>query len=103
MTRIDRLSVGISSFVNTKRLASRCRSAPAAHTVSAAVAESTAPIACCGVDKDSTGSRLAVVTDAKNGLHQARSAPVGEGLRSAVGSALLDHPPDPDRELEPMP
>ncbi len=78
-------------------------SAARARSVSAAVAESAAPIAVAVWSQDSTGSTLAVVTDAKNGLQQARPAPAGEGLRSAGGSALLDHPPDPDRELELMP
>ncbi len=76
-------------------------SAARARTVSAAVAESTAPIAVAVWSKDSTGSTLAVVTDAQRRLRQARPTPVGEGLRSAGGSALLDHPPDPDRELTP--
>lgn len=75
-------------------------SATRARTVSAAVADSTAPIAVAVWSNDSTGSTLAVVIDAKNGLQQARPAPAGEGLRSAAGSALLDHPRDPDRELE---
>ncbi|HTZ65517.1 MAG TPA: replication-relaxation family protein [Solirubrobacteraceae bacterium] len=71
-----------------------------ARTISAAVADSTAPITVAVWSQDSIGSTLGLVTDAKNGLQQARPTPAGEGLRSAAGSALLDHPRDPDHELE---
>lgn len=66
-----------------------------ARTVSAAVAKRTVPMTVAVWSKDSTGSTLAVVTDAHGHLRQARPAPAGEGLRSAAGSALLDHPRDP--------
>jgi hypothetical protein len=78
-------------------------SAARARTVSAAVADSTAPITVAVWSQNSTGSTLAVVTDARTRLQQTRPTPAGEGLRSAGGSALLDHPRDPDRELETMP
>lgn len=78
-------------------------SAARARTVSAAIARSTAPMAVAVWSKDSGGSTLAVVTDAQRPLRQARPAPAGERLRSPAGSALLDRPRDPDRELELMP
>lgn len=78
-------------------------SAARARTISTAVAQGTAPMAVAVWSKDSGGSTLAVVTDAHKRLRQARPAPAGEGLRSPAGSALLDRPRDPDRELELMP
>jgi hypothetical protein len=75
-------------------------SAARARSVTAAIADSSAPITVAVWRQRSTDSTLAVVTDARTRLQQTRPAPAGEGLRSAGGSALLDHPRDPDRELE---
>lgn len=78
-------------------------SATRARSVTSAIADSTAPITVAVWSQRSTASTLALVTDAKTRLQHARTASVGDGLRSAGGSALLDHPRDPDRELELMP
>lgn len=64
-------------------------SAARARTVRAAVADSPAPMAVAVWNKDSTGSTLAVVTDANMRLRHTRPAPADEGLRSPAGSALL--------------
>jgi Replication-relaxation len=78
-------------------------SAARARSVSAAVTDSTAPVTVAVWSQRSTGSTLAVVTDAKMHVQHTRPTSAGDGLRSAAGSALLDHPRDPDRELELMP
>jgi hypothetical protein len=78
-------------------------SAARARTVRAAIADSAAPITVAVWSQRSTASTLALMTHAKTRLRRTPSGLAGEGLRSPAGSALLDHPPDPDRELEPMP
>jgi hypothetical protein len=96
-------------------------SAGRSQTVSAALADSDAPLAVVVWNNESTGSVLAAVLDAEAAREWERrrdredaeirreaqaqvaaGTPV-EGLRSALASDLLDHPPDPDRELELMP
>lgn len=77
-----------------------------ARNVSTAIADSDAPVAVAVWSQSSAASTLAILTDAHTRLKQHPApiqAPAQSGLRSAAGSALLDHPPDPDRELEPLP
>jgi hypothetical protein len=74
-------------------------SAARARSVTAAIADSAAPITVAVWSQGSTGSTLAVMTDAHIRLRQARPAPAGAGLRSAGGSALIDHSQHPGLEL----
>jgi|HubBroStandDraft_2_1064218.scaffolds.fasta_scaffold03957_5 hypothetical protein len=67
-----------------------------AESAASALAYSAAPITVAVWSKDSTSSVFTTVINAHERLRQSQPAPIREGLRSDVGSDLLDRPKDHD-------